>query len=77
MNLKQFLSIFYRLPSTRDRYIFHRSGGKLEVCLFTQKFCLYSEFNLDLFNSFLIYVDLVNKKIKKALLFLFFPNSNN
>jgi hypothetical protein len=43
------------------RYIFHRSGGKLEVCLFTQKFCLYSEFILDLSISFLIYVDLVNR----------------
>jgi hypothetical protein len=56
---------------TCDRYIFHRSGGKLEVCLFTQKFCLYSEFNLDLFISFLIYADLVNRKLKGIIVSIF------
>jgi hypothetical protein len=62
---------------TCDRYIFHRSGGKLEVCLFTQKNCLYSKFILDLYISFLIYVDLVNKKLKGNYCFYSFPNSNN
>jgi hypothetical protein len=65
MNLKLFLSIFYRFTSTHvTDTSFLDQEVSLRFVFFTHKFCLYSEFNLDLFISFLIYANLVNKKLK-------------